>query len=70
MMGNNTACTEIFDRILQQFEVMYNKQAFFHWYQNEQAGLDDSVNIDQFFSECQNDVDDLCAAYKDMGGTE
>lgn len=38
-IGNNTAVTEIFSRLMDQFNLMLRRRAFTHWYNGE--GLDD-----------------------------
>lgn len=38
-MGNNTAVTDIFSRLLDQYRRMYSKRAFAHWYYGE--GMDE-----------------------------
>lgn len=34
-IGNNTCIQEVFKRVSEQFEAMYNKKAFVHWYTGE-----------------------------------
>ncbi len=41
-IGNNTAIQEMFKRIGQQFQVMFVRKAFLHWYTGE--GIDEMVS--------------------------
>ena len=46
-IGNNTAVSEIFVRLIEQFNMMLRRRAFTHWYHGE--GMDD-----QEFAEVTN----------------
>lgn len=56
-IGNTTAIQEIFKRIADQFQAMFRKKAFVHWYYNE--GMDE-----QEFTEAESNMLDLVAEYQ------
>ena len=41
-IGNSTAIQELFKRISEQFNAMFRRKAFLHWYTGE--GMDEMVN--------------------------
>lgn len=55
-LANSTAITGIFNRLIAQFDSMFDKRAFVHWYTGE--GMDE-----QEFSDAKNVVVDLCDEY-------
>lgn len=55
-LANTTAVTVIFERLISQFDAMFCKRAFVHWYTGE--GMDE-----QEFSDAKNVVVDLCEEY-------
>jgi len=66
-LGNSTAIQEVFKRNLGQFNAMYNRRAFLHWYTEE--GMDPME-----FTEAQSNTQDLIAEYQQyqeaVGGEE
>ncbi|PVV03108.1 hypothetical protein BB560_002425 [Smittium megazygosporum] len=71
-IGNSTAIKELFQRVNEQFTVMFRRKAFLHWYTDE--GMDVME-----FSEAESDVIDLVEEYQqfqdaavdeEMGGDE
>jgi len=57
IIGNNTAILEIFQRIEDQFEPMFRKKAFLHWYTGE--GMDEME-----FTEAESNMVDLIQEYQ------
>merc|ERR1712066_225982 len=57
IIGNNTAILEIFQRIEDQFQPMFAKKAFLHWYTGE--GMDEME-----FTEAESNMVDLIAEYQ------
>jgi len=55
-IGNNTTIKEIFNRTIEQFDMMFKRQAYLHWYTGE--GMDT-----QEFTEAKHNVLDLCTEY-------
>lgn len=55
-LANTSSITKIFDRISGQFDAMYDKRAFVHWYTGE--GMEESE-----FTEARESVRDLCEEY-------
>jgi len=55
-IGNNTCIQELFSRIGQQFNAMFRRKAFVHFYTNE--GMDELE-----FTEAQNNLNDLVSEY-------
>jgi len=58
MIANTTSIKDIFDRIHQQYNKMYKKKAFLHWYLGE--GMDAGE-----FEESARNVHDLMVEYQD-----
>jgi tubulin beta len=56
-IGNSTAIQELFKRIGEQFQAMFRRKAFLHWYTGE--GMDDME-----FTEAENNMTDLVAEYQ------
>jgi len=56
-IGNNTSIQEVFKRITEQFNTMFKRKAFLHWYTGE--GMDESE-----FAEAEADLLDLVAEYQ------
>lgn len=56
-IGNTTAIHELFQRIAEQFSVMYRRKAFFHWYTGE--GMEEHD-----FTEAENNLKDLISEYQ------
>jgi tubulin beta len=56
-IGNNTAIQEVFKRIGGQFQAMYKRKAFLHWYTGE--GMDEME-----FTEAESNMNDLIAEYQ------
>merc|ERR1712125_119599 len=57
LIGNNTAILEIFQRIEDQFQPMFKRKAFLHWYTGE--GMDEME-----FTEAESNMVDLIAEYQ------
>merc|ERR1712187_514860 len=57
LIGNNTAILEIFQRIEDQFQPMFKRKAFLHWYTGE--GMDEME-----FTEAESNMVDLIAEYR------
>ena len=55
-IANNTAISQMFERVHDQFLAMYRRSAFIHWYTGE--GLEQSE-----FLEAHDNVEDLCHEY-------
>ncbi|XP_065350945.1 tubulin beta chain-like [Cloeon dipterum] len=60
VIGNNSAVAEVFRRLLQQFEAMFAKKAYLHWFTGE--GMDV-----QEFVEAAKNVQDLVSEYQQRG---
>jgi len=56
-LGNSTATKEMFERVAQQFSVMFKRKAFLHWYTGE--GMDDME-----FTEAESNITDLISEYQ------
>eukprot|EP00918_Siedleckia_nematoides_P086074 GHVU01189525.1.p1 GENE.GHVU01189525.1~~GHVU01189525.1.p1 ORF type:complete len:304 (-),score=57.56 GHVU01189525.1:184-1095(-) len=56
-MGNNTAIQEMFKRVADQFNAMFRRKAFLHWYTGE--GMDEME-----FTEAESNMNDLVAEYQ------
>ncbi|VDN18167.1 unnamed protein product [Gongylonema pulchrum] len=56
-LGNTTAIQEIFIRITEQFEAMFRRRAFLHWYTGE--GMDEME-----FTEAESNMNDLISEYQ------
>lgn len=56
-IGNNTCISECFSRIEKQYQVMFNRKAFIHWYTNEGMALEE-------FEEAWSNLSDLIAEYQ------
>ncbi len=56
-VGNNTAIQEVFTRVATQFDAMFRRKAFLHWYLNE--GMDEME-----FVEADANLKDLIAEYQ------
>ena len=54
---NSTSITTSFQRILSNFEKMFNRKAYVHWYTNE--GMDENE-----FYEAQENIRDLISEYQ------
>jgi len=60
IIGNNSAITEVFRRLVLQFEAMFSKRAYLHWYTGE--GMDV-----QEFGEAIDNIKDLIGEYQMRG---
>ncbi|KAI6221873.1 Tubulin beta chain [Aphelenchoides fujianensis] len=56
-IGNSTAIQEIFKRINEQFNAMFRRKAFLHWYTGE--GMDEME-----FTEAESNMNDLVSEYQ------
>jgi tubulin beta len=56
-IGNNTALKSIYERVVSQFQNLYGRKAFIHWYVGE--GMDEME-----FTEAESNVNDLIAEYQ------
>ncbi|OAF71084.1 hypothetical protein A3Q56_01119 [Intoshia linei] len=56
-IGNNTAILEMFKRLTTNFEAMFSRKAFVHWYTNE--GMDEME-----FTEAESNNNDLISEYQ------
>merc|ERR1712137_323386 len=56
-VGNNTAIQELFKRVSKQFQAMFKRKAFMHWYTNE--GMDEME-----FTEAESNMNDLVSEYQ------
>ena len=54
---NHTSVSQIFDRILEQFNVMFNNNAFVHWYESEGLSKED-------MGKARDSITDLSESYK------
>jgi len=59
-IGNSTAIQHIFQRVGDQFRVMFKRKAFLHWYKGE--GMDELE-----FSEAESNMADLVSEYQQYG---
>ena len=56
-IGNNTAIQELFKRVSTQFQAMFRRKAFLHWYTGE--GMDEME-----FTEAESNLADLISEYQ------
>lgn len=56
-IGNSTSMQNLFRRVGQQFNAMFKRKAFLHWYTNE--GMDETE-----FTEAESNMNDLIAEYQ------
>ncbi|WFD07191.1 Tubulin beta chain (Beta tubulin) [Malassezia vespertilionis] len=56
-IGNNTAIQELFKRVSSQFQAMFRRKAFLHWYTGE--GMDEME-----FTEAESNLADLISEYQ------
>ncbi|KAI6242540.1 Tubulin beta chain [Aphelenchoides fujianensis] len=56
-IGNSTAIQELFKRISEQFNAMFRRKAFLHWYTGE--GMDEME-----FTEAESNMNDLISEYQ------
>lgn len=56
-IGNTTAIQELFKRIAEQFQLMFRRKAFLHWYTQE--GMDEME-----FTEAESNMNDLLNEYQ------
>lgn len=56
-IGNSTAIQEMFRRVGEQFNAMFRRKAFLHWYTGE--GMDEME-----FTEAESNMSDLVAEYQ------
>ncbi|OMJ09070.1 Tubulin beta-2 chain [Smittium culicis] len=56
-IGNSTAIQELFQRVNEQFTVMFKRKAFLHWYTDE--GMDEME-----FTEAESNMNDLVSEYQ------
>jgi len=56
-IGNTTAMQELFRRLSEQFNVMFRRKAFLHWYTGE--GMDEME-----FTEAESNMNDLISEYQ------
>ncbi|XP_059472359.1 tubulin beta chain-like [Neocloeon triangulifer] len=60
VIGNNSAIAEVFKRLVNQFEAMFAKRAYLHWFTGEGMDL-------QEFHEASKNVRDLISEYQQRG---
>ncbi|XP_059472360.1 tubulin beta chain-like [Neocloeon triangulifer] len=60
VIGNNSAIAEVFRRLVNQFEAMFAKRAYLHWYTGEGMDLEE-------FHEASKNVRDLISEYLQRG---
>jgi tubulin beta len=63
ILGNCTAVESLFTRILRQFDQMFSRKAFLHWYTSE--GMDEMELV-----ESQSDLADLASEYQQYQSAE
>ncbi|OMH82950.1 Tubulin beta-2 chain, partial [Zancudomyces culisetae] len=56
-VGNSTAIQELFQRVNEQFSLMFRRKAFLHWYTDE--GMDEME-----FTEAESNMNDLISEYQ------
>eukprot|EP00354_Favella_ehrenbergii_P004003 CAMPEP_0170462690 /NCGR_PEP_ID=MMETSP0123-20130129/8099_1 /TAXON_ID=182087 /ORGANISM="Favella ehrenbergii, Strain Fehren 1" /LENGTH=156 /DNA_ID=CAMNT_0010727969 /DNA_START=975 /DNA_END=1445 /DNA_ORIENTATION=- len=56
-LGNNTAISDVFKRVGDQFTAMFRRKAFLHWYTAE--GMDELE-----FTEAESNMNDLISEYQ------
>lgn len=56
-LGNNTAIQEVFARVSEQFNTMYRRRAYLHWFTSE--GMDEME-----FTEASSNLTDLITEYQ------
>ena len=56
-LGNSTAIQEVFSRVSEQFETMYRRRAYLHWFTSE--GMDEME-----FTEASSNLTDLITEYQ------
>jgi len=57
LLGNSTAIRELFERIGEQFTIMFRRKAFLHWYTGE--GMDEIE-----FAQAESAINDLVTEYQ------
>lgn len=57
-LANHTGISSVFDRLVDQFDIMFENNAYTHWYQNNGVTRDHMVSA-------RNSVADLSQSYKD-----
>ncbi len=60
---NHTSVSQIFDRILGQFNVMYNNNAFVHWYESEGVTKEE-------MGKARDSITELSESYKKAASEE
>ena len=56
-MGNTTSVQEVFRRVADQYNAMFQRKAFLHWYTGE--GMDEME-----FTEAESNMNDLVSEYQ------